>query len=189
MSGNVERPPTEFQQSQSSFVLLQCRHNECYVVSNHQPHDCLLNRLFRCISKKTSKLRVIGLCEGNAPHKGPVTRKMLPFDDVIMWCWNQNIPGELAQYNGCSCPAVVLLLQCKWSGGHIYINILTGPRLKICDAHEPLYDHNDIFIWGVGGGYDYMGAPRYIWGPTYQLGSRPVTKIHSIIHVPSEPPW
>ena len=40
--------------------------------------------------KKTSKPRVIGLCEGihrwpvNSPHKGPVTRKMLPFDDVIM---------------------------------------------------------------------------------------------------------
>ena len=39
---------------------------------------------------KTSKHRVIGLCEGinrwpvNSPHKGPVTRKMLPFGDVIM---------------------------------------------------------------------------------------------------------
>ena len=41
-------------------------------------------------SKKTSKLRVTGLCEGNSPltgefpHKGPVTRKMFLFDDVIM---------------------------------------------------------------------------------------------------------
>ena len=32
-------------------------------VSNHQAHDCLLNRLFRRISKKTSKLRVTGLCD------------------------------------------------------------------------------------------------------------------------------
>ena len=59
-------------------------------VSNHQPHGCLLNRVFRRRSKKTSKLRVTGLCAGNspgpvnAPHKGPVTRKMFPFDDVIM---------------------------------------------------------------------------------------------------------
>ena len=57
-------------------------------VSNHQPHDCLLNRLFTRRSKKTSKLRVTGLCERNSPvnsaHKGPVTRKMFPFDDVIM---------------------------------------------------------------------------------------------------------
>ena len=37
--------------------------------------------------KKTSKLHVTRLCEGNSPvnslHKGPVTRKMFPFDDVI----------------------------------------------------------------------------------------------------------
>ena len=43
----------------------------------------------RCRSKKTSKLRVTGLCEGNSPvnspHKGPVTRKIFPFDDVIMF--------------------------------------------------------------------------------------------------------
>ena len=41
--------------------------------------------------RKTSKLRVTGLCAGNSPgpvkspHKGPVTRKMFPFDDVIMY--------------------------------------------------------------------------------------------------------
>ena len=41
------------------------------------------------ISLQTTKLRVIGLCgRGDSPvsfpHKGPVTRKILPFDDVIM---------------------------------------------------------------------------------------------------------
>ena len=67
------------------------RHNDHDGVSNHQPRGCLLNRLFRRRSKKTSKLRVTGLCEGNSPgpvnspHKGLVTRKMFPFDDVIMF--------------------------------------------------------------------------------------------------------
>ena len=56
-------------------------HNDHDGVSNHQHHGCLLNRLFRRRSKKTSKLRVSGV---NSPHKGPVTRKMFPFDDVIM---------------------------------------------------------------------------------------------------------
>ena len=71
-------------------ATLRWRHNACYSVSNHQPHHCLLNRLFRRRSKKTSKLRVTGLCAGNSPgpvnspHKWPVTRKMFPFDDVIM---------------------------------------------------------------------------------------------------------
>ena len=69
---------------------LRWRHNDHAGVSNHQPHGCLLDRLFRRRSKKTSKLRVTGLCVGNSPvpvnspHKGPVTRKMFPFDDVIM---------------------------------------------------------------------------------------------------------
>ena len=71
---------------------LPWRHNGCDGVSNNQTHDCLLNRLFRHRSKITSKLRVTGLCAGKSPvpvnslHKGPVTRKMFPFDDVIMWC-------------------------------------------------------------------------------------------------------
>ena len=43
-------------------MALPWRHNERDGVSNHQPHDCLLNRLFRRKSKKTSKLRVTGLC-------------------------------------------------------------------------------------------------------------------------------
>ena len=40
---------------------LQWRHNERDGFSNHQHQDCLLNRLFRCRLKKTSKLRVTGL--------------------------------------------------------------------------------------------------------------------------------
>ena len=71
-------------------VTLHWRHNDHGSVSNHQPHGCLLNRLLRRRSKKTSKLRVTGHCAGNSPgpvnspHKGPVTRKMVPFNDVIM---------------------------------------------------------------------------------------------------------
>ena len=43
-------------------ISLLWRHNGRDGVSNHQPHDCLLNRLFKHRSKKTSKLRVTGLC-------------------------------------------------------------------------------------------------------------------------------
>ena len=48
---------------------LQWCHNEDDV-SNHQPRDCLLNCLFKHISKKTSKLYVTGLCVGNSPVNG-----------------------------------------------------------------------------------------------------------------------
>ena len=71
-------------------LALQWRHNGHDIVTNHEPRDCLLNRLFRRRSKKTSKLRVTGLCAGKSPgpvnsqHKWPITRKMFPFEDVIM---------------------------------------------------------------------------------------------------------
>ena len=74
---------------------LQWLHNEHNGVSNHQPHDCLLNCLFRHISKKTSKLRDTGLCAGNSPvtgeflYKWPVMEKIFPFDDIIM-CLSHN---------------------------------------------------------------------------------------------------
>ena len=86
---------------QMAILSLQWRHNDHDSVSNHQPHGCLLNRLFRRRSKETSKLLVTGLCAGNLPDrwiprtKGPVTRKMFPFDDVNMisiYCWTRSQP-------------------------------------------------------------------------------------------------
>ena len=50
-------------QRQAIIILLHWCHSEPDDVSNHQRLDCLLNRLFRRRSKKTSKLRVTGLCE------------------------------------------------------------------------------------------------------------------------------
>ena len=79
-----------------SIISLRWRHNDHDGVSNHQPHGCLLNRSFRRRSKKTLKLCVTSLCMGNSPgpvnspHKGPVTWKILSFDDVIM-CKMHNV--------------------------------------------------------------------------------------------------
>ena len=35
--------------------------------------------------REQQTISVTGLCEGNSPHKEPDTRKMFPFDDVIMY--------------------------------------------------------------------------------------------------------
>ena len=43
-----------------------------------------LNVCSEADQKKTSKLRVTGLCEGNLPMTGELTLKMFPFDDVII---------------------------------------------------------------------------------------------------------
>ena len=66
---------------------LQWRHDRLDGVSNHQPHDCLLNRLFRSRSKKASKLRVSGLCVVNSPVtvEFPAQRASNA-ENVSIWC-------------------------------------------------------------------------------------------------------
>ena len=73
--------------------ILQWRHDEGSGVSNHQPHDCLLNRLFNGQIKENIKApshwplwgeftydrwipRTKGQSPVNTPNNGPVTRKM-----------------------------------------------------------------------------------------------------------------
>ena len=69
-----------------SFNSLHWRHNGRDCVLNHQPYDCLLNRLFRRKSKKTSKLRVTGLCEGNSSGTGEFPAQMPSnAENVFIW--------------------------------------------------------------------------------------------------------
>ena len=71
-------------------TALPWRHDVHDVVSNFRRLDCLLSRLFRRRSEKTSKFCVTGLCEGNSPvtDEFPAqmasNAEMFPFDDVIM---------------------------------------------------------------------------------------------------------
>ena len=80
----------------SQYVIpLQWRHNEPEGVSNHQPHDYLLNRWFRCRSKKTSKLRVTGLCAGNSPLAGEFPAQMSSnAENVSIWWRYHPIPRQ-----------------------------------------------------------------------------------------------
>ena len=55
-------------------------------ISNHQPHDYLLNRLFRRRSKKTPKLRVAGLYAGNSPGTNEFRAQMASnAENVSIW--------------------------------------------------------------------------------------------------------
>ena len=70
---------------------LQWRHNGRDSVSNHQPHHCLLNRLFRRRSKKTWKLRVTGLCVGSSPGTGEFPAQMASdAENVSIW-WRHHV--------------------------------------------------------------------------------------------------
>ena len=69
---------------------LQWRHNERDGVSNHQPYDCLLNRLFRRGSKKTPKLRATGLCAGNSPVTGEFPAQRTSNAETISIWWRHH---------------------------------------------------------------------------------------------------
>ena len=102
---------------------LQWRHNERDGVSNHQPHDCLLNCLFR---SRSSKLRVTGLCEGDSRVTGEFpSQSGSNAENVSIWrrhhapqcifCWNQvylprkvQFPRKTDTPNICNDHAVVV---------------------------------------------------------------------------------
>ena len=66
---------------------LQWRHNGRDSVSNPQPRDCLLNRLFRRRSNKTSKLCVTGLCAGNSPETDEFSAQMASYAEIVSIWW------------------------------------------------------------------------------------------------------
>ena len=81
---------------------LHWHHNGWDGISNHQPHDCLLNHLFRRKHQSSASLAFVqGIHQWpvNSLHKGPVTWKKFPFDDVIMkeswWVYFMNSKSRL----------------------------------------------------------------------------------------------
>ena len=83
------------------------RHNGRGHISNHQPHDCLLNCFFGRRSKKTLKSRVTGLCEGNTPVSGEFpAQRASNVVNVSIWCrhhWDTN-------FKKAAIPGIVILL-------------------------------------------------------------------------------
>ena len=91
-------------------VSLYWRHNGRNGVSNHQPLDCLINRLFRPRSKKASKLRVTGLCAWNSPGTGNFTAKMASdAKNVSIW-WRLRVWMDLSGFVSSLCYTIMMML-------------------------------------------------------------------------------
>ena len=102
-------------------VTLQWCHNEHDAVSNHRHPDCLLNRLLR--DKKTSKLQVTGLCEGNPPMTGgfPLQRAS-NVENVYIW-WHHH---------------AFLWLCCRVKVQHHTVSFTEWMELCLTDVDKPL---------------------------------------------------
>ena len=99
-----------------TMVTLQWRHNGRNTVSDHQPYDCLLNRLFRRRSKKTSKLRVTGLCAVNSPGTGEFPAQMASkkiYTTIHLYINGHKNELSLA---GLLSEDIPLVDSCNWTG-------------------------------------------------------------------------
>ena len=76
---------------------LQWRHNEHYGVSNHRPHDCLLNCLFGRRSKKTGSSASLSFCAGNSPVTGEFSAQMDSYAENVSIWWRHH------GHNGVQC--------------------------------------------------------------------------------------
>ena len=73
------------------FISLEWRHDERDGVSVPRRLDCLLNHLFRRRSKKTSKLRITGLCEGTSPVTGKFPAQRASNAEYVSIWWRHHV--------------------------------------------------------------------------------------------------
>ena len=148
---------------------LHWRHNECDGVSNHQPHDCLLNRLFKaqikenikaprhwplwgpitsvsivyltiCSCTYQAKPRVTGLCEGNSSFTGEFpTQRASNAENVSIWCLDHDLTWK-----------VFTLEQThkKWSRG---LSVTSAWRLHFWNWLKNIPGGNDFITWNLWG--------------------------------------
>ena len=90
---------------------LQWRHNGCDGFLNHQPRDCLLTFSIRRRSKKTSKLRVTGLCAGYSPKTGEFPAQMTSNAEYI------SIRCHQVSHNCC----ISYIVFCLWWWTCVYL--------------------------------------------------------------------
>ena len=161
----------------SAALSLQWCHNECDGVSNHRRLHCLFNCWFRRRSKKYRSSASLAFVRGiqrwpmNSLHKWPVTRKMFPFDNVIvcrlycvkeMWHWgiynlrnNPNILPEKLSVGYALPPRSLVInitdMNCSPAVLGIAKQIGRQPPLwPVCYGSAAVTNnvlHDDVMIW------------------------------------------
>ena len=94
-------------------ISLQWRHNERDGISNHHPQPFIQGADQRKHQSSMSLAFVRGIHRWpvNSPHKGPVTRKMFPFDDIIMIIIQ--IPREPQWWLYDNSPVIQVMAWCR----------------------------------------------------------------------------
>ena len=104
-------------------MCFRWRHSGWDGVSNHQPHDCLLNCLFSHGSKKISELRVTNLCAGNSPVTGEFPAQMASnAENVSIWWRHHGFVVNMYLHTSMGCfssTRLICLIQCQWNNPYM----------------------------------------------------------------------
>ena len=104
----------------SIMASLEWCHNERDSVSDHQPHVCLLNRLFRRRSKKTPQFRVTGLCVGNSPvTAGEFPTQKASNAENVSISWRHHVRTNTELGDKTNIAGALLDVMCQWSGSEL----------------------------------------------------------------------
>ena len=137
------------------FGPLQWRHYSG--VPNPQPDDRLLNCLFRCRSKKISKLRVTGLCAGNSPVTGEFpAQRARNAENVSIW-WRHHLFFLVISRASCRDVLILIRSHCENvinSVLHFVVRYITGMNHKVLVL--------PCFVLPF---YTFTGAEDIIWLP------------------------
>ena len=123
--------------------LLQWHHNECNGISYHQSIICstICSGTHQRKHQSSASLAFVRGSKHrwlvDSPHKGPVKRKMFPFDDIIMW-WSGT--GICNHHDDQSQPAHLKPLPTSY----IYLHVSTATWWhSLCQFHLlTLYNHS-----------------------------------------------
>ena len=144
-----------------SLYTLRWHHNEHDGVPNHRRLDCLLNRLFRCWSKKTPKLGVT-LCWESTGHRWFPSQRAgnmenIPFDVIIMNPIMMNshkshaMPAREGGVLGIPCEALFWSISRTCHFEVVYDITLSYPVLKevpLFMSHYLCNEPVDSYLWG-----------------------------------------
>ena len=131
---------------QATSDSLKWRHNEHVGVSNHQPHNCLRNRLFKRRSNNTSKSRVTCLCKGNSPLSGEFpAQRTSNAENVSIW-WRPHLTIIITSFGG------ILLQKVFKTAGTTSDQVLWHSYLPLKIFEDIWYccvslDYNDMLHW------------------------------------------
>ena len=116
---------------------LQWRHNGRGSVSNHRRLHCLLHSWFRWRSKKTSKLRVTGLCAGNSPVIGEFpAQKASNAETVSIWWRHHDLHPQTILSNHTTCTFCVILVTSLWFIFYFTIRFPSIYHKHPCPIHK-----------------------------------------------------